>query len=124
MTHKRDFKKELKALYNPSAKDFSVVDVPPLNFLMIDGEGDPNTAQSYKDAVSALFSVAYTVKFAIKRSRGIDYGVMPLEGLWWAEDMAAFTTARDKSRWSWTLSGSDPMWSPSTAPATMRHITF
>lgn len=102
MTSKRDFKKELKTLYNPSAKDFSVVDVPPLNYLMIDGEGNPNTAQSYKDAVSALFSVAYTLKFAIRRSQGVDYGVMPLEGLWWAEDMTDFIT-RNKADWKWTM---------------------
>jgi hypothetical protein len=101
-TEKRDFKKELSDLYNPSAKDFSVVDVPTLNYLMVDGEGDPNTAQSYKDAVEALFSVSYAIKFAIKKSQGVDYAVMPLEGLWWADDMSTFIS-RDKASWKWTL---------------------
>lgn len=100
---KIDFKKELKALYQPSAKEVVEVEVPPMNYLMVDGEGDPNTAQSYADAVEALFSVAYAVKFAVKKGPlAIDYGVMPLEGLWWADDMAAFTTA-DKSAWKWTM---------------------
>jgi hypothetical protein len=99
---KRDFRKELKDLYNPSAKDFSLVEVPLLNYLMIDGEGDPNTAQAYKDAVEALFNVSYAIKFAIKGSQGVDYGVMPLEGLWWADDMTTFIS-REKAAWKWTM---------------------
>lgn len=100
---KIDFKKELKALYQPSAKEVVEVEVPPMNYLMVDGEGDPNTAQSYADAVEALFSVAYAIKFAVKKGPlAIDYGVMPLEGLWWADDMVAFNTA-DKSAWKWTM---------------------
>lgn len=99
---KIDFKKEFKQLYQPSAKEVVQVDVPPLNYLMVDGEGDPNTSQDYRDAIEALFAVAYTVKFMIKRGPlAIDYVVMPLEGLWWADDMAAFATA-DKARWKWT----------------------
>lgn len=98
---KIDFKKELKHLYNPSAKETAVVDVPAMNFLTILGAGDPNTAQWYKDAVSALYSVAYTLKFMVKKGQlAIDYGVMPLEGLWWAEDMSQFSTD-DKSNWLW-----------------------
>ena len=99
---KRDLKKELKDLYNPSAKAVSLVDAPPMNFLMIDGAGDPNAAQAYQDAIAALFSVSYALKFMIKKSDlAIDYGVMPLEGLWWAEDMAQFSMS-DKSHWLWT----------------------
>lgn len=98
---KVDFKRELKHLYRPSAKKVSFVDVPAMNFLTITGEGNPNTAQAYKDAVSALYSVAYTVKFMVKKGElAIDYGVMPLEGLWWAEDMSQFTT-EDKDSWLW-----------------------
>lgn len=98
---KIDFKKELKHLYSPSAKETAVVDVPAMNFLTILGAGDPNTAQWYKDAVSALYSVAYTLKFMVKKGQlAIDYGVMPLEGLWWAEDMSQFSTD-DKSNWLW-----------------------
>lgn len=102
MTTRRDFKKELKDLYNPSAKDFSLIEVPPMNFLMVDGEGSPNTAQSYKDAVGALFSVAYAIKFAIRQTQGIDYGVMPLEGIWWSDDLDAFIND-EKDKWKWTM---------------------
>jgi len=99
---KIDLKKELKHLYNPSAKEVSMVDVPPMNFLMIDGQGDPNTAQAYQEAIEALFSVSYTLKFMIKKgAQALDYGVMPLEGLWWAEDMTRFSVD-DKSHWLWT----------------------
>ena len=99
---KIDLKKELKHLYNPSAKQVSIVDVPPMNFLMVDGQGDPNTSQAYQDAVEALFSVSYTLKFIIKKgTQAIDYGVMPLEGLWWAEDMTRFSID-EKSNWLWT----------------------
>ncbi|MDD5472212.1 MAG: GyrI-like domain-containing protein, partial [Sideroxydans sp.] len=97
-----DWKKELKHLFQPSTKEVSQVDVPSLNYLMIDGKGDPNTAQEYADAIETLFAVAYTLKFMVKKGPlAIDYGVMPLEGLWWAEDMSRFSTD-DKSNWLWT----------------------
>ena len=100
---KIDLKKELKHLYQPSAKEVAQVDVPTFQFLMIDGEGDPNTSHEYAQAVEALFSVSYTLKFMIKKgSRAIDYAVMPLEGLWWADDMSTFTN-NDKSKWKWTM---------------------
>jgi hypothetical protein len=100
---KVDLKKEWKHLYQPSAKAVVAVDVPTMNFLMIDGVGDPNRAQAYAEAVEALFAVAYALKFLVKKGDlALDYGVMPLEGLWWAEDMAQFTTA-DKSNWLWKM---------------------
>lgn len=100
---KIDFKKVLGELYKVSPKAPVVVDVPPLNYLMIDGEGDPNTSQAYADAVATLYAVAYTIKFAIKKGpAAVDYGVMPLEGLWWADDMRVFD-AGDKSAWKWTM---------------------
>lgn len=105
-----DFKKELKHLYQPSAKKFEVVDVPPMNFLMIDGHGDPNTAQEYKDALEALYAVSYKLKFMSKKESGKDYVVPPLEGLWWAEDMETFTTQRDMSAWDWTMMIMQPEW--------------
>ena len=98
---KIDFKKELKHLYNPSAKKVEIVDVPMLNFLMIDGSGDPNTAQEYKDAVEALFAVSYALKFMVKKEKGVDYGVLPLEGLWWTDDMAQFSM-ENKDAWKWS----------------------
>ena len=100
---KIDFKKEHKSLYKPSTKKVEVVDVPEMNFLMIDGTGDPNTSQEFKDAVEALYGLSYSLKFMIKKGElAIDYGVMPLEGLWWADDMANFSVD-DKSGWKWTI---------------------
>jgi hypothetical protein len=100
---KIDLKKELKHLYQSSAKEVVQVDVPTLRFLMIDGEGDPNTSPQYTQAVEALFTVSYTVKFMVKKGpTAIDYVVMPLEGLWWADDMSTFV-ANDKSKWKWTM---------------------
>jgi hypothetical protein len=106
---KVDFKRELRHLYQPK-KVFTIVDVPPMQFLMVDGHGDPNVAQAYKDAVEALYAVAYKVKFASKRELGRDYVVPPLEGLWWAEDMETFTVRRDKSTWDWTMMIMQPEW--------------
>ncbi len=100
---KRDLLKELKHLYAPSTKEVSRVEVPAMNFLMIDGAGDPNTSQSFKEAVEALFSLSYTLKFTVKKGPlSIDYGVMPLEGLWWSDDLSAFATG-NKDAWQWTV---------------------
>lgn len=100
---KIDHKIELKHLYQASAKKIDEVDVPALNYLMIDGQGDPNSSPAYAAAVEALFSVSYTAKFMIKKGAlAVDYSVMPLEGLWWADDMSAFT-GNDKSQWKWTM---------------------
>jgi hypothetical protein len=96
---KLDLSKELKHLYRPSKKKVTAVDVPPLKFLMIDGEGAPE-GEEYAAALSALYPVAYTLKFASK-ALGKDFKVMPLEGLWWADDMAAFTET-NKDAWKWT----------------------
>jgi len=105
---KTDFKKTLKHLYIPPRR-FVTVDVPEMQFLMVDGHGDPNTAQDYKDAVEALYTVAYKTKFRSKNGMEIDYTVPPLEGLWWAEDMETFIT-RDKSQWDWTMMIMTPDW--------------
>ena len=95
-------KEELRQLYHASAKEIVQVDVPALRFLMIDGQGDPNTSAAYAQAVEALFSVSYAAKFSVKKApQAIDYAVMPLESLWWADDMSAFA-AGDKSNWKWT----------------------
>jgi len=72
-----------------------------MNFLMIDGEGNPNTSQEYQDSIEALFSVSFKVKFISKKEKAQDYVVMPLEGLWWAENMEDFSI-KDKSGWKWT----------------------
>jgi len=99
---KIDLKKTLKTFYEPSAKAFSIVDVPAMNFIMIDGHGDPNTSQEYSEAIQALYTSAYTLKFMIKKELGVDYPVMASEGLWWADDMRAFTASR-KDDWMWTM---------------------
>ncbi|NUU19001.1 hypothetical protein HP550_17260 [Cellulomonas humilata] len=109
MTDKTDFTKSLDA-YRASRGSFRLVDVPELQYLMIDGHGDPNTAPEFAEAVAALYPVAYTLKFASKRELGRDYVVPPLEGLWRADDMDSFTAARDKSRWDWTLLLMVPDW--------------
>ena len=98
-----DLKKELQHLYQASAKEVVQVSVPTLRYLMVDGQGDPNTSQEFAQAVEALFAVSYTAKFAMKKGiQAIDYAVMPLEGLWWADDMSAFV-ADDKANWKWTM---------------------
>lgn len=100
---KIDYKKKLKHLYRPSAKKVEIVDVPRMNFLMVDGEGDPNTSKAFSDAIEALFPLAYTLKFMVKKGDlAIDYGVLPLEALWWADDMNAFAAER-KDDWQWTV---------------------
>jgi len=100
---KIDYKKEFSDLYKASAKKVSVVEVSKMNFLMIDGKGNPNTAQEYKDSIETLYPVAYTLKFMIKKGKeGIDYGVMPLEGLWYVDDMTKFSED-DKDSWKWTM---------------------
>ena len=100
---KIDLKKESKELYRPGSKEVIRDDVPPLNYLMIDGRGDPNTAQEYKDAVETLYPVAYALKFMMKKGAlELDYVVMPLEGLWWVEDMSQFSV-QDKGDWLWTM---------------------
>ena len=101
MEDKRDYKKVFKELYSQSEKKISILEVPKLKYLMIKGNGNPNTSKEYEDAVQALFSVSYGIKFMIKKSElKIDYGVMPLEGLWWTEDMKDFSTD-NKDIWQW-----------------------
>jgi hypothetical protein len=97
-----DLRRALSALYS-ARREPAFLDVPELPYLMVDGHGDPNTAAAYPEAVQALYSVAYTIRFALKRRPdAVDAPVMPLEGLWWTPDMATFSTD-DKSQWNWTL---------------------
>jgi len=100
---KIDFKKELKQLYSAPTKTPVMVKVPRMNFLMIDGTGDPNTSVNFKNAIEALYSLSYTMKFALKKGKpSIDYGVPPLEGLWWTDSMADFSV-ENKDIWNWTV---------------------
>ena len=106
---KVDFKQEIAA-YKARKGRFDVISVPTMQFLKIDGHGDPNTSQAYAGAVGTLYPVAYALKFLSKRELGRDYAVMPLEAQWWSEDMESFTGARDKSAWSWTVMLMTPDW--------------
>lgn len=106
---KIDFKKTFDG-YSSKHGEFEVIEVPSRQYLMIDGHGDPNTSQEFKNAVLALYPLAYKLKFASKRELGKDFVVMPLEGLWWAQDMSSFTSARDKSQWDFTLMIMQPDW--------------
>lgn len=102
---KIDHKKLLKEFYKPSAKTVGVFDVPALQFLMIDGKGDPNQSPDYAQAVQTLYQLSYPLKFMAKKGElATDYTVMPLEGLWWADDIEVFTQDyADKSQWQWTM---------------------
>ena len=104
-----DLKKEIPAYTAPRGR-FVVVQVPAMQFLMVDGEGDPNTAPAYRDAVTTIYPLAYAVKAACRAALGRDHVVMPLEALWWSADMAAFTRARDKTQWRWRLLNMVPDW--------------
>ena len=106
---KVDLKRELPC-YRARRGTFTVVDVPPLQHLAVDGRGDPNASPAYADALAALFPLAYAVKFLSRDELGRDHMVMPLEALWWSDDLAAFTTARDKARWEWTVMITVPPW--------------
>lgn len=120
---KIDFKKEYKHLYRPSAKEFQEVEVHPMQFLMIDGQGDPNTAQEYQDAIEALYATAYKLKFISKKSLEKDYVVPPLEGLWGSPEMVFSLVgitdekawleqfkASDRDSWQWTMMILQPDW--------------
>jgi hypothetical protein len=96
--------------YRAQAGAFDVLDVPAQQYLMIDGHGDPNAGGPFAEAVSALFSTGYKLKFTSKKELGRDYAVMPLEGLWSASDPTNFTTGLDKSTWDWTLLMLVPDW--------------
>lgn len=100
---KFDWKRDLKDLYHAPVKTPSFVEVPEMGFLMIDGQGNPNTVPEFRDAVEALYGLSYTLKFSIKRANpGDDFKVMPLEGLWWMAGGGPFNM-ETKEEWRWTL---------------------
>lgn len=115
---KFDVKKKLRALYAPRAGDWSFVDVPPQQFLMVDGHGDPNTSPLYPAAVEALYALSYAIKFASKAA-GHDYVVAPLEGLW-SSDVADAFVRGDRSLWHWTMMIAQPEWITDEAVGTAR----
>lgn len=106
MQDKFDFKKEYKDLYLPKAKP-SIVDVPEMIFIMVDGRGDPNTSGAYVDALEVLYGLSYSIKMSKmdgRRPEGyFEYVIPPLEGLWWLED-GSFDgiNIADKGKFCWT----------------------
>jgi Uncharacterized conserved protein len=98
---KRDCKRELKEYYGPSSVAPEIVNIPAFKYLMVDGIGMDFENGASQDAIQALFGVAYKAKFMLKREQGIDYGVMPLEGLWWSDDMGDFING-NREQWRWT----------------------
>lgn len=105
---KLDFKKKLKEFYLPSSKDFALVQVPEMQFVMIDGEGNPG-GEAYVQAVQWLYSVIYPIKFIAKKKLGKDFVAPPLEGLWWADDINAFVDG-DREAWKWRMMIATPDW--------------
>ena len=104
---KLELKKDFKHLYLPSAKAPQVVDVPTLNFLMIDGAIEaglePGSSPLFEENMQALYGAAYTLKFMFKKRTKdpVDYPVMALEGLWWVED--GFFDITVKDNWFYTV---------------------
>ncbi len=100
---KIDLIKSMGNLYQQPKKEISLLEIPAMNFLTIQGRGDPNNNEEYSQAVGALYSLAYALKFSVKKgAQAVDYGVMPLEGLWWAEDMRRFNL-EDRGDWMWQM---------------------
>ena len=104
-----DVKKARRELYSGKVGRFDLVTVPPMWFLSVPGSGDPNTADEYREAVEALYTVSYGVRALAKTQLGRTHTVGPLEGLWYAEDTRVFT-ARDKDAWRWTMMIAQPDW--------------
>jgi hypothetical protein len=107
MPQKIDLRKKYKHLYQPSARQAAIVDVPEFNFAMLDGVIEPNetpgTSPAFRHAFEALYGTAYTLKFMskLRKRNPIDYTVMALEGLWWVES-GEFDFAK-KEPWHWTM---------------------
>jgi len=100
---KTDFKKTLKHLYSPSAKEVAIVDVPKMQFAMIDGAGSPNTSAWFQQAMQTLYGVSFTLKFMLKEIPSAhDYVVPPLEGLWQVKGGKAFDP-KAKQELEWTV---------------------
>ena len=98
MAGKIDYKKDYKEFYIPKAVP-TVIDVPSMSFIMVNGKGDPN-GKEYQDAVSLLYSLSYTIKMKGKDRIGyFDYTVFPLEGLWWISEGTFDFNHRDKWQW-------------------------
>jgi len=99
---KRDLVKERKDLYTPPKGRFVLVDVPEIPFLRVEGQGSPGSSPGFQEAIGALYSVAYTLKFTSKKERGLDWKVAPLEGLFSTGEAGALQMGAEQG-WRWTL---------------------
>ncbi|MGD2163102.1 MAG: GyrI-like domain-containing protein [Anaerolineales bacterium] len=120
---KVDFKKALRDLFTAPRGSFVLIEVPEMQYLMIDGRGDPSTSPAYQDAIEALYAVSYKVKFTSKKTLERDYVVPPLEGLWGSEVMISALgeveseeewlrvfQASNREEWTWTMMIMQPDW--------------
>ncbi|MHC1591872.1 MAG: GyrI-like domain-containing protein, partial [Candidatus Helarchaeales archaeon] len=101
---KIDYKKQFPILYNASAKEVVIVEVPNMTFFMIDGEGAPEISETFQDAISCLYGASFTLKMKIvkKSNARRDYVVPPLEALWWMKDQSGWDMTR-RDKWCWTI---------------------
>ena len=118
MTTKKDL---TKALYTAKRDLAEELTIPAMNFLMIDGEGDPNGNPEFQVCTEALYGIAYATKFALKKSKELEYKIPPLEGLWWSERMGSFLEGK-KDEWQWTLMIMQPKGVTATAIEKAREI--
>src|SRR5271157_2072999 len=112
---KIDLWSENKELFTPSAKEISLIKVPPFVYIMVDGSGDPNTSAAFREAIGALYGAAYTLKIMLRKHSGIDFRIMPLSGRFHADHPADLLLGR-KNEWKWTLM--------IPVPALVRHADF
>jgi hypothetical protein len=109
MAGKIDLKRELKSYFSASKTGWEDETLPAFNYLMVDGKGAPGGAE-YVAAIEVLYPAAYGTKFYSKLELGRDYGVPPLEGLWWADDFNAYLQDGRREEWRWTLMLMLPDW--------------
>jgi len=110
MADKVDLKKQLKSYFTATKKGWEEQVFPAFNYLMIDGQGSPGESAEYARALETLYPAAYGTKFFSKIDLGRDYAVPPLEGIWWADDFAAYTQPGRRDEWRWTLMLMLPDW--------------
>ena len=101
MAKKIDFKKELKHLYTAKPQP-ALVDVPPMQYLVIDGQGAPGGA-AFQEAMGALYGAAYTIKFGLKKAGSkVEYAIGVVEGLWWVDEGEEMPP-KNREAWRWTV---------------------
>ncbi len=110
MAGKIDLKRSEKAYFTAPSGEWGEITLAAHNYMMIDGQGSPGDSPEYASALETLYPLAYAVKFLSKQALSRDYVVPPLEGLWWADDFAAFTVPDRREEWRWTLMLMLPAW--------------